>query len=98
METAYRGSLQIVVNNEVVHSVEAIGYSDNKKNIGDTYKSARTDALSKAGSYFGIGNEMYKGNIAVGKKSTTVKKKVEKVVTEDKPKKFRREKKVSHDI
>jgi hypothetical protein len=34
-----------------------------KANSGDAYKSARTDCLSKAASYLGIGNEMYKGNI-----------------------------------
>lgn len=32
-------------------------------NSGDAYKSARTDCLCKAASLFGVGNEMYKGNI-----------------------------------
>ena len=44
---------------------EGEGFSKNKKNTGDTYKSARTDALSKAASYFGIGNEVFKGNVDV---------------------------------
>lgn len=35
-----------------------------KESSGDAYKSARTDCLSKAASYLGIGNEMYKGNVA----------------------------------
>lgn len=34
-----------------------------KPNSGDAYKSARTDCLSKAASYLGVGNEMYKGNV-----------------------------------
>lgn len=63
----YMGTLSLVNDSgELVHSVEAIGYADNKKNTGDTYKSARTDALSKAASYYGLGNEMFKGNISVG--------------------------------
>ena len=46
------------------HSVDAIGFSENKKNIGDAYKGARTDALSKAASYLGLGNDMFKGMIS----------------------------------
>lgn len=90
----YMGSLSILNEKEPIHSVEAIGYADNKKNIGDTYKSARTDALSKASSYFGLGNEMFKGNIQPGggkaKTSTSFKKETK---TADKPQKFRRQKK-----
>ena len=33
------------------------------KTWGDTYKSAVTDALTKCASYYGIGNEVFKGNI-----------------------------------
>jgi hypothetical protein len=33
------------------------------KSWGDTYKSAVTDALTKCASYYGIGNEVFKGNI-----------------------------------
>lgn len=45
------------------HYVEAIGYSPDKKNTGDSYKGARTDALSKAASTLGIANEVFKGNV-----------------------------------
>lgn len=67
----YIGKLSLVENGESIHSVEAIGYSDKKKNTGDTFKSARTDALSKAASYYGLGNEMFKGNVEVPKKQST---------------------------
>ena len=89
----YMGSLDLVENGEVLHSVEAIGYSENKKNIGDTYKSARTDALSKAASYYGLGNEMFKGNIKP--ESPTKTSFTSKNVDETKPKKFQRKKKTS---
>lgn len=46
------------------HTVEGVGYSDNKRNIGDTYKSARTDALSKAASMLGVANDVFKGKVA----------------------------------
>lgn len=61
----YRGTLEVLN----IHKVEAIGYADlktqkgNKKNIGDVYKSARTDALSKAASWIGVGNDVFKGNV-----------------------------------
>lgn len=44
------------------HSVQAIGFSLIKKVLGDSYKSARTDALSKAASWIGVGNEIFKGH------------------------------------
>lgn len=51
--------------------VESEGYSDfNIKDgqfkpnaVGDAYKSARTDALSKAASCIGIGNEVFMGKV-----------------------------------
>jgi hypothetical protein len=46
-----------------IHQIPTIGYSANKKNTGDVYKGAKTDALSKASSYLGIGNEVFKGNV-----------------------------------
>ena len=67
----YIGELLVKFNGEVIHRVEAIGFSDKKKNIGDIFKSARTDALSKASSYLGVGNDMFKGKIepSSGKKT-----------------------------
>jgi hypothetical protein len=43
------------------HTVHAYGYSKLKKLYGDTKKSARTDALSKAASEIGIGEEVFMG-------------------------------------
>lgn len=34
-----------------------------ERNTGDLYKSAQTDSLSKCASNFGIGNDVYKGNV-----------------------------------
>jgi hypothetical protein len=47
----------------VIHAIEAIGHFQSKKNMGDVYKGAATDAMSKAASSIGLGNEMFKGNI-----------------------------------
>jgi hypothetical protein len=61
-------------NDAPQHIVPTIGYheaftTDNKGNkkfklIGDVYKGARTDALSKGCSYLGIGNDMFKGKVS----------------------------------
>lgn len=47
----------------LIRVVESVGYSMVKKNLGDSYKSAQTDFLSKAASFIGIGNEVFKGNV-----------------------------------
>jgi len=39
------------------------GFSKDKKNVGDSYKSAKTDSLSKSASLFGVGNDVYKGKV-----------------------------------
>jgi hypothetical protein len=69
----YFGNLAIRMNGEpknpitgtdgVWHVVEGVGFSAIKRNLGDTYKSARTDALSKAASMLGVANEVFKGNV-----------------------------------
>lgn len=46
------------------HKQQSVGFAAIKKNIGDAYKGAKTDALSKAASLFGLGNEVFKGNVA----------------------------------
>jgi len=51
---------------EKVIQRSAFGGSEIKKNIGDTIKSAMTDALSKTASHIGIGNEVFKGKVKVG--------------------------------
>ena len=43
--------------------IHATGWSQAKKNVGDSFKGASTDALSKACSFIGIGNEVFKGNV-----------------------------------
>lgn len=45
------------------HEVEGVGYAATKKNLGDTYKSARTDCLGKAASLLGVANDVFKGNV-----------------------------------
>lgn len=58
----YLGALTLVIDGtEITH--EAPGFAAHKRNLGDTYKGAQTDALSKCASFFGIGNEVFKGNV-----------------------------------
>jgi len=45
------------------HYVETVGFSVDKKNLGDAYKGARTDALSKGAATLGVANEVFKGNV-----------------------------------
>lgn len=56
----YHGKLHIKIG-EQEKVVEATGWSKNKKNLGDTFKSANTDAMSKCASKIGVGNEVFKG-------------------------------------
>lgn len=56
----------------MTHYVEALGFSAKKKNIGDTYKSAQTDALSKAVSNIGVANDVFKGKVAPPSKKKAV--------------------------
>ena len=60
----YLGRLIYKIENEDFIR-EGVGYSDNKKNMGDTYKGATTDFISKVCSHLGVGNEVFKGNIDV---------------------------------
>jgi len=45
------------------HIQQSVGFSKTKKLVGDAYKGAKTDSLSKAASLFGLGNEVFKGNV-----------------------------------
>ena len=54
------GTLRIIGKDQGLER-SAEGFSLIKKNLGDSYKSARTDALSKAASMVGIGNSVFKG-------------------------------------
>lgn len=58
----FHGTLEIWIHDRWI-SHAATGYSDDKKNLGDTYKSARTDCLSKVASYFGVANSVFKGKV-----------------------------------
>lgn len=56
----YFGTLSVFINGDWSgHS--GVGHSLGKRNLGDTYKSAQTDAMSKLGSKFGVGNDSFKG-------------------------------------
>lgn len=65
------------VPNEGVY-LESYGGNDNQ-DVGDAYKGATTDALSKIGSFLGVGIDVYKG------KSTGKPKKGGVVEQEDEP-------------
>lgn len=57
--------LEVLIGDSV-ESHSAFGsckFSGHKREVSDVFKSARTDALSKAASHFGIGNDMFKGLI-----------------------------------
>ncbi len=57
---------KLTVQNGVTGAIrEAVGFSELKRNIGDAYKGAKTDSLSKCASQLGIGNDVYKGKVAV---------------------------------
>lgn len=49
----------LTVESEGIH-LEQFGGNDNK-DVGDAYKGASTDALTKIASYLGIGASIYKG-------------------------------------
>jgi hypothetical protein len=57
------GTLTVKYGDEM-NSINAVGYAPKKKNVGDMYKSANTDCLSKAASNLGVGNSVYKGLVS----------------------------------
>lgn len=58
----YEGALIINVAG-TTNKFYATGYAAKKKNIGDAHKGAKTDALCKAASQIGVGNDAFKGLI-----------------------------------
>ncbi|PCI45922.1 MAG: hypothetical protein COB41_00600 [Proteobacteria bacterium] len=69
----YMGVLVLTINGRQNRQF-APGYAANKKNLGDTYKSAHTDSLSKAASKYGVANSVFKGLVeppGATKRSTT---------------------------
>ena len=69
---------KIIINSSEGAAMQfATGSAKIRKNLGDAYKGAKTDSLSKVASLFGLGNEVFKGNVAppsVTTKSSTVSK------------------------
>ena len=61
---------------------ECYGGNDNS-DLGDAYKGATTDALTKIASWLGIGQEVFKGETGKALQRTTPKKE-KKTLTEDK--------------
>lgn len=61
---------------------ECYGGNDNS-DLGDAYKGATTDALTKIASWLGIGQEVFKGEAGKALQHTTPKKE-KKTLTEDK--------------
>jgi len=56
----FKGGLVFTVE-EKQNRIFSVGYSAKKKNVGDSYKSANTDSLSKCASFIGVGNSVFKG-------------------------------------
>lgn len=57
------GTLVVTVDGKQNRQM-APGYSADKKNMGDAYKGAKTDSLSKAASMFGVGDSVFKGKVS----------------------------------
>lgn len=67
----YYGKLSVIdPDTSVSHTHESVGFAQIKRNIGDAFKGAQTDALSKCSSNLGIANEIFKGNVAPPKKGS----------------------------
>ena len=66
------GILLVQVGDEtrIVNATGGCDYKDKGQTIGDPYKSAATDSLSKACSFIGIANEVFKGNVKPNGKSS----------------------------
>ena len=56
----FKGALVVTVDGRT-NRFFGVGFSAKKKNIGDAYKSAKTDSLSKCASQIGVGNDAFKG-------------------------------------
>lgn len=88
----YMGALVITINGKQNRHF-APGYAEfgPKKLVGDVYKSAHTDSLSKCASKFGVGNDVFKGlvdpnNLGAAPKTARASKKVSTKKKEDKVK------------
>lgn len=58
----FHGELTIKEDNKS-RTVKNTGFCLLKKNLGDMYKSASTDCLSKCASYIGVGDDVFKGKV-----------------------------------
>lgn len=79
-DIVYFGTLVFRVGDKY-YTHEGVGHSAIKKNLGDSYKSARTDCLSKIASLIGVGNEVFKGNVDPDTFETIDKEEVKKPAT-----------------
>ena len=62
---------------------ECYGGNDNA-DLGDAYKGATTDALTKIGSWLGIGGEVFKGEVGKAHKPSPITTPKRKTITLDK--------------
>lgn len=58
----FQGALVVTINGKQNRFFSA-GFGSKKTNMGDTYKSAKTDSLCKCASQIGVGNDAFKGLI-----------------------------------
>lgn len=63
----------------VVTTREAVGFGKTSRVVGDMYKSAKTDSLSKCASQLGVANEVFKGLVV----PPSTEKKAQPVRTQD---------------
>lgn len=61
----------------------SFGGSIAKKNLGDMSKSAMTDALGKAASHMGIGNDVFKGKVKPPGGRKVTKPQTKKIAAQD---------------
>lgn len=76
---AFIGSLNVKIGDKEV-TRSGVGYGAyqkdkdgnlKKSSIGDAFKSAMTDMISKTASHIGVGNEVFKGNVDPAKLDLT---------------------------
>lgn len=77
----FHGALVVSINGKQ-NRFFSTGYAKLGKNLGDAYKSAKTDSLSKAASQIGVANDTFKGLIDPETFEKVVKGKTLNVISE----------------
>ena len=94
----FKGAIVATIGGKQVRQF-AVGFGKTGKNVGDTYKSAKTDSLSKCVSYLGVGNDVFKGLVSAESLrkggSPAVKKTTKKVASKKASSKKKTTKKVT---